>query len=76
MTWGDKELTGWINIGIPLENGLKEYSANPSSFSTRSTRGKLLDGPVGYETNFDLPANHEGPIRDTFLDMTGWGKVS
>lgn len=71
-------MTGWINIGVSLQNGLKGFSrkSHAISLGNRATRGKLENGPVGYETTFDLPANAEEPIRDTFLDMTGWGKVS
>lgn len=76
MTWGKTELKGWLHLGIPLENGLKEIKNRSPDYNSYATRGKLLNGPVGYESNFDITKDDDGPIYDTFLNMSGWGKVS
>lgn len=37
--------------------------------------GKLINGPIIYGAEFELPLDPNDIPRDTFLDMSNWGKV-
>lgn len=70
------ELKNWTIIGYPLTN----YQHIRKFLSTRSDRvglvdksGKLLRGPVVFTTDFEID---EKTIHDTYLDTSGWGKVT
>lgn len=38
--------------------------------------GKLINGPIIYGAEFELPLDPNDIPRNTFLDMSNWGKVN
>lgn len=73
-------LMNWDSTNIPLESIETEIEdliddsqlGNSRFFRNIATDGILNDGPIVYSKKFVL--NEEDPL-DTYLDVTGWGKV-
>lgn len=73
-------LVNWDSTNIPLESIEPEIEDLIVDFQSKrsklirniATDGILRDGPVVYSKKFVL--NDEDPL-DTYLDVTGWGKV-
>lgn len=53
-------------IGFPFENTSWMFNVSPSSV--------IIEPPAFYGGEFTLTIS--GPPLDTFVDLTGWGKVS
>lgn len=61
----------WSITGYPLD--VKNY-LDLKSLSSIVSQVKMGEGPILYEGVLVLPEG-EAPL-DTFIDTTGWGKVS
>lgn len=61
--------------GYPLTkfSDIENFMSNANEEIAISKNGILLEGPAVFSTNFDIDID---PILDTYLDLTGWGKVS
>lgn len=72
----DLRLNNWTMTGFPLTNyaHIEEFVADPEERVVVSNRGMLYNGPTVLHANFDIPAGQT--LYDTYLDTTGWGKVS
>lgn len=65
VTLNGSPLGPWRHTGYPLTN-VSSIPAVPTSTDVQL--------PAFYSGTFQLP-NHGQPPSDTFVDMTGWGKV-
>lgn len=69
------ELTGWTMTGFPLTNSdhLSDFLRDTDSEPVQlSPNGMLSNGPVVFHSDFDITSDD---IYDTYLDVSGWGKV-
>lgn len=68
------ELNQWTMTGYPLTkfNDIEDFIINANEVVSISKNGILLEGPTVFSANFDIDID---PILDTYLDVTGWGKV-
>lgn len=71
VSWGGSNLVLWNNTGIPLTFP-PHFINYELGVGDRAKTGQLKNGPIIYEGNFSFT----GIPKDTFLDMTNWGKVS
>jgi hypothetical protein len=66
-TLGGKVLEDWIITGFPLHDVSRLNVSNDDNYT--------FSGPALFQGTFRLPESDSKPL-DTFLDPTGWGKVS
>lgn len=69
------ELSQWTITGYPLTkfSDIEEFMSNVGNEEIATSKhGVLLEGPAVFSANFDIDID---PILDTYLDLTGWGKV-
>jgi hypothetical protein len=66
-TLGGEMLEDWIITGFPLHDISRLRVSNNDSYT--------FSGPGFFRGTFTLPASDSKPL-DTFLDPTGWGKVT
>lgn len=80
VQYGPRALNNWTITGFPLEDYsllesvISKASSKYASHSFRaSSRSFVKTGPTIFHAEFNLK---EDQIADTYLDPTGWGKVS
>lgn len=69
-----EELSDWTITGYSFENfdKLKQLADTVTGGQGVNGRGMAIHGPVIFKGNLIIDSS---PIRDTYIDMTGWGKV-
>ncbi|XP_001649403.2 beta-galactosidase isoform X1 [Aedes aegypti] len=68
-----EELSDWTITGYSFENfdKLKQLADTVTGGQGVNGRGMAIHGPVIFKGNLIIDSS---PIRDTYIDMTGWGK--
>uniref|UniRef100_A0A6M2DWQ0 Beta-galactosidase n=1 Tax=Xenopsylla cheopis TaxID=163159 RepID=A0A6M2DWQ0_XENCH len=73
VEWGGRALNNWNITSVPLTKPPQSKDYN-FGIGKRESKGKLINGPIIYSVEFNLLVGLDGIPRDTFLDMTNWGK--
>lgn len=74
VEWGGKTFTSWYHHQVPATE-FCSIEDHELGIGDRVATRNLTNGPIMYGTEFELPKGVDGIVRDTFLDMTNWGKV-